>query len=128
MSAAVDVAELDVLYRDLSSYQSEPAGESMVAEEMRVALSSTELITFPAESVGEMTVVFLTPPILATTGLRIITSPTSPMLVIEPVLPGVVSSLTSIMAGVLVSMKTPPRPPAISLPSPTNASATSSPL
>ena len=53
-SAAVNVAELDVLYRDLPSYQPEPDGDSMVAEEMRAALPSTETITFPAESIGEM--------------------------------------------------------------------------
>ena len=47
-------------------------------------------------------------------------------LVVEPVLPGVVTSPTSIVAGVLVSMKTPPRPPAIPRPSSTSAFATSS--
>ena len=108
-SAVVDVAELDVLYRKLSSYQPEPAGDSKVAEEMMAA----EPITLPAEPVGEMTVVFLTPPVLATTRLRVITSPTSPTLVIEPLLPKIVTSPTSIVADVLVSMKTPPRSPAI---------------
>ena len=109
-SAAVDVAELDVLYRNLPSYQPEPVGDSKVAEEMVVA----EPITLPDEPVGEMTVVSLTPPVLATTGLRIITSPTSLMLIVEPVLPEVVTSPTSIVAGILVSMKTPSRSPAIS--------------
>jgi len=122
----VDIAELDILYRDLPSYQPEPAGDSIVVEGMRAALPSTEPITLPAELVGEMTVVSLMPPVLATTGLRVISSPTSPTLVVEPVLPGVVTSPTSIVAGVLVSMKTPPRPPANPHPSPTSASATSS--
>jgi len=88
-SAAVDVAELDVLYRNLPSYQPELAGESKVAEEM----TNAELITLPAESVGEMTVVSLTPPVLAITGLKVITSLISPTLVVEPVLPGIVISL-----------------------------------
>ena len=85
-SAAVDVVELDVLYRNLPSYQPEPVGESKVAEEIRVALPSMEPITFPAESVGEMTVIFLTPPALVTTGLRVITNLTYPTLVVEPAL------------------------------------------
>ena len=105
---AVDVAKLDVLYHNQPSYQSEPAGDSKVAEEMMAAFSSTEPITLPAESVGKMTVVFLTPPVLTTTGLKVITSPTSPTLVVEPVLPGVVTSPTIIVAYVLVSMKIPP--------------------
>ena len=54
-SAIVDVAELDVLYRNLPSNQPEPAGDSRVAEEMM----ATEPITLPAEPVGEMTVVAL---------------------------------------------------------------------
>ena len=108
-SAVVDIAELDVLYRNLPSYQPEPATDSKVVEEMIAA----EPITLPAESVGEMTMVFLTPPVLVTTGLRVITSPTSPTLVVEPALPEIVTSPTSIVAGVLVSMKTPPQSPAI---------------
>jgi len=114
------------VYHDLPSYQPEPAGDFMVAEEMRAALPSTEPITFSPESVGEMTVVSLTPPVLVTTGLRVTTSPISQTLVVEPALPGVVTSPTSIGAGVLVSMKTPPRLPAIPRPSPTSVSATSS--
>jgi len=104
---------LDVLNRDLPSYQPVPAGDFMAAEEMRVALLSMEPITFPPESIGEMTVVSLIPPVLVTTVLRVITSLTSPMLVIEPAFFGVVTSPTSIVVGVLVSMKTPPRLPTI---------------
>jgi len=120
-SAATDTAELDVLYHNLPSYQPEPAGDSKVTEETIAG----EPITLPAESVGEMLVASLTLPVLATTGLRIITSPTSPTLVIEPVLPKIVTSPTSIVTGVLVSMKTPPRSPAIPRLSPASASAIS---
>ena len=109
----MNVTELDVLYRNLPSYQLELAGDSKVAEEMMAA----ESITLHAESVGEMTVVSLTSPILATTGLRVIIIPISPTLVVEPVLLGIITSPTSMVAGVLVSMKTPPRPLAIHRPS-----------
>ena len=82
-SAAVDVTELDVLYHNLPSYQPEPAGGSKEAEEMVAA----EPIALPAKSVGDMSVISLTFPVLATTGLRIIISPTSSTLVVEPILP-----------------------------------------
>ena len=82
-SAAVDVTELDVLYRNLPSYQPKPTGDSKMAEEMVAA----EPITLPDKPVGEMMVVSLTPPVLATTGLRVMTNPASPTLVVEPVLP-----------------------------------------
>jgi len=121
-SATVDVAELDILYQNLPSYQPEPAGDSKVAEEMIVA----EPITLPAESIGEMTVASLMPPVLATTGLRVITSPASPTLVIELALPEIVTSPTFIVAGVLVSLKTSPRSPMIPQLSPASASAISS--
>jgi len=117
---------LDVLYYDMPSYQPDPAGNFMAAKEMRAALPSTEPITFPAKLICEMTVVFLTPPVLITTGLRVITSPISLTLVVESAFLGVVTSLTSVVAGVLVSTKTPPRLPVIPRPSPMNASATSS--
>ena len=81
------------MYRDLPSYKPEPAGDSTATGEMRATLPSTEPITFPAESVGEMTVVSLTPPVLVTTGLRVITSLTCSTFVIEPSLPGVVTSV-----------------------------------
>jgi len=123
----MDIAELDVLYRHLPSYQPEPAGDSMVVEEeMRAALSSMEPITFPAESVGEMTVVSLAPLVLVSIGLKVIISPSSLTLVVELVLPRVVTSPTSIVAGVLVSMKTLPWQPTIPRSSPTSAFVTSS--
>ena len=90
-SAAMDVAELDVLYHDLPSYQPEPAGGVKEAEETVV----TEPISLPTASVGEMPVVSLTLPILTTTRLRIITSPTSLTLAVELVLPEIVTNPTS---------------------------------
>ena len=74
---------------------------------------AAEPITLPTEPVGKMTVVSLTSPVLATTGLSVIIIPISPTLVVEPVLPGIITSPTSMKAGVLVSMKTHPRQPAI---------------
>jgi len=107
------------LYHNLPSYQPEPTGESKVAEETTAA----EPITLPAESVGEMSMASLTLPVLATTALRIITSPTSLTLVVEPVLPEIVTSPTSIVAGVLVSIKAPPRSLVIPRLSPASAYA-----
>ena len=124
----MDVAELDVLYRDLPPYQLEPVGDFTATEEMRAALSfslSMEPITFPSESVGEITTVSLMPPVSVTAGLRVITNPASSTLIIEQALSGVVTSPTSVVAGVLVSMKT-SRLPAIPCPSPTSVSVTSS--
>ena len=71
----------------------------MAAGEMRATLPSMKLTTLPAESVGEMTVVSLTTPVFIRTGLRVITSLTSPILIVEPVLLGVVTSPTSVVAG-----------------------------
>jgi len=88
-SAAMDVAELDALYHDLPSYQPEPVGGVKEAEET----GATEPISLPAGSIGEMSVISLTLPILTTTGLKVITSPTSPTLVVEPVLPEIVTTL-----------------------------------
>jgi len=65
-------------------------------------------------------------PVLVTTSLRVITSLTSLTLIVEPALSGVVTSPTSVVAGVLVSMKTPPRLLVIPYPSPTSVFATSS--
>ena len=53
---------------------------------------ATEPLSLLAGSVGEMPVVSLTLPILTTTRLRIITSPTSLTLVVETVLPEVVEN------------------------------------
>jgi len=71
-------------------------------------------------------VTFVMSPALATTGLRVITSLTSLTLMVEPVLSGVVTSPTSLMASVLVSMKTPPQLSANPPPSQTIAFTTPS--
>ena len=110
------------MYLNLPSYQLEPAGDSTVAEEMM----AVKPITLLAEQVGEMTVVSLMLLVMVTTGLRVITSPASPTLVVEPILSEIVTSPTSIVAGVLVSMKTPFRSPVIPRLSPASASAISS--
>jgi len=58
-------------------------------------------------------VVLPTLPILTTAELKVITSPTSPTLVVELALPEIITSPTSIVASVLVSMRTPPRSPSL---------------
>ena len=108
-STATDVAELDALYHDRPSYQPEPAIGTKEVEETVV----TEPISLPTTLVGEMPVVPLTLPILTTTGLKVITNPTSSTLVVEPALPEIVTSPTFIVASALVSMTTPPRSPVI---------------
>ena len=118
-STAMDGAELDALYHNLPSYQPEPASETKEAERTVV----TELISLPTISVGEMPVVSLMLPILTTTEMKVITSPTSLTLVVEPALPEIVTSPTSIMASVLVSMRTPPRSLAIPHIAPASTSA-----
>jgi len=107
-STAADAAELDALYHDLPTYQPEPAGRKE-AEGTVV----TEPISLPTTSVGEMPVVSLTLPILGTTKLKVITSPSSPTMVVEPAFPKIVTSPTSVVASVLASMRTPLRSPAI---------------
>ena len=56
-SVTVDVVELGILYRDLPSYQPEPAGDFAGTRETKAALPSMEPIAFPSESASEMTVV-----------------------------------------------------------------------
>ena len=59
-----------------------------------------------------------------TAGLKVITNLTSLTLIVESALSGVVTSPTSVVADVLVSMKTPSHLPAISYPSLTSVSVT----
>ena len=73
-----------------------------------------------------MPVVSLTLPILTTTELKVITSLTFSTLVVDLALPKIVTSPTSIVASVLVSMRTPPRSSTIPHISPASASAISS--
>ena len=108
-STAADAAELDALYGDLPSYQPEPARGTEI--EGTVVM---EPISLPTISVSEMPLVSPASPILPGAELRVITSPTSPTLVVEPALPEIVTSPTSVVASVLVSMRTPPRSPTTS--------------
>ena len=105
-STAADAAELDALYHGLPSYQPEPARGDEI--EGTVVMEPTSL---PIISVSEMPLVSSVPPILSGAELKVITSPTSLTLVVEPALPEIVTSPTSVVAGVLVSMRTPPRSP-----------------
>ena len=117
-STAADAAELDVLYHDLPSHQPEPA-RGKESEGTVV----TEPTLLPTISVSEMPLVLPVPPILPSAELKVITSPTSPTLVVDPALPEIVTSPTSVVAGVLVLMRTPPRSLEILHIAPASASA-----
>ena len=86
----------------------------------------TEPILLPTMSVSELPVISSALPILPIVKLKVIVVPTSPTLAVEPTLPEVVTSPTSIVASVLVSMRTRPRSPA--LPHIALASASATPL
>jgi len=86
----------------------------------------TKPISLPTVLVGVVPVISSTLPNLTTTGLKVITSPMSLTLIVEPDLPEIVTSPTSIVASILVSMRTPPRSLVISRLSPASASAISS--
>ena len=73
----------------------------------------TEPTSLPTTSVSEIPVISPVLPILPIAKLKVIASPTSLILVVEPALPKVVTSPTSIVASVLVSMRTPSRSPTI---------------
>ena len=123
----LDAAELDALYRDLPSYKPESVGDHARAEEtwdVLPSMLSTEPIASQLELAGEMIVASMMLLVLTTTGLRIITSPVSLMLIIKLALFEVVTIPTSLVACVLVSMKTPLRLPAIPYPSQTITSTT----
>ena len=105
------------MYGDLPSYQPEPARGTEIEGTV-----VTEATSLPTMSMSEVPLVSPAPSILPGVELRVITSPTSPTLVVEPVLPEVVTSPTSVVASVLVSMKTPPRSPTISHVATTSAS------
>ena len=91
---------LDALYGDLPSYRPKSAERPEVAE-----AAVPEVSSLPTVSTSGV------PTILPSTELRVITSPTSPTLVVEPAAQEVVASPSSAMAGVLVPMRTPPRSP-----------------
>jgi len=72
-----------------------------------------KLTSLPTISMSEVPLVSPVPPILPGAELKVITSPTSPTLVVEPAHPKIVTSPTSVVASVLISMRTPPRSPTI---------------
>ena len=122
-SATLDAMDLDVLYCDLPSYRPEFVGDLVTVEETRAILPpmlSPEPIISPLKSVSEMMVAYTMPLVLTIAGLRVITNPASPMLIVESALSRIVNSPTSLVVGVLVLMKTPPRFPAILHPSQTS--------
>ena len=77
----MDAAELDVLYHDLTTYHPESTGGGEA--EGTVVM---ELILPPSTLVSEMPLVLSMPPILSSAELKVITSPTSPTLVVESAL------------------------------------------
>ena len=95
---------MDALYHDLPSYQPEPARRDET--EGTVVMEPTSL---PTISMSEVPLVLPVPPILPGAELKVITSPTSLTLVVEPAFPEIITSPTSVVASVLVSMRTPPR-------------------
>jgi len=113
-STAADAAMLDVLYGDLPSYQPTSA-ERPEAEGAAVP----EMPSLPITSTSEV------PTVLPSVALRVITYPISPTLVVEPAAHEVVASPTSAVAGVLISMRTPPRSPS-ACPAAVNVPAASS--
>ena len=100
---------MDALYHGLPSYQPELASGLKETEGTVVI----EPISLPTMSASELPVVSPALPILPIAKLKVIASPTSPTLVVEPTLPEVVTNPSSIVASVLVSMRTPPRSPTI---------------
>jgi len=99
-STAADAAVLDALYGDLPSYRPKSAERPEVE-----GTAVPEVSSLPTVSTSEV------PTILPSAELRVITSPTSPTLVIEPAAQEAVVSPTSAVAGVLVLMRTLPRSP-----------------
>ena len=94
-STAADAAVLDALYGDLPSYRPGSA-EGPEAEGGAVP----EVSSLPAISTSEV------PTTLPSAELRVITSPTSPTLVVEPAVQEMVASPTSAVASALIFMKT----------------------
>ena len=85
-STAADTAELDALYHGLPSYQPESVRGKGI--EGTVVMEPTSL---PTISMSEMRSVLPVPPILPGAELKVITSPTSPTLVVEPAHPKIVT-------------------------------------
>jgi len=92
-STAADAAMLDVLYGDLPSYQPTSAERPEAG-----GAAVPEISSLPITSTSEV------PTILPSAELRVITSSTSPTLVIEPAAHEVVASPSSAVAGVLIEI------------------------
>jgi len=92
-SSGADAAMLDVLYGDLPPYQPKAAERREVVE-----VTTPRVSSLPSE-------------VPASTELRVVINPASPSQVVEPVAPEVVASPSLAVAGVLISMRTPPRSP-----------------
>ena len=80
-SIAADAAELEALYNGLPSYQPEPTSGKGIEGTV-----VTEPSLLPTISVSELPLVLPVPPILPSAELKVITSPTSPTIVVEPIL------------------------------------------
>jgi len=100
-STATDTAELDALYHGLPSYQLELVSGLKETEGTMVM----EPISLTTTLVSELPVVSPALPILPIAKLKVIASPTSPTLVVEPALLKVITNPTSIVASVLVSIR-----------------------
>ena len=90
-STAVNAVVLDALYGDLPPYRPEPAEGTEI--EGTVVTVASSLPTIPTSEV---------PSVLLGVELRVITSPTSPTLVVEPAVQEMVTSPASVVASVLV--------------------------
>ena len=86
-STAADAAMLDALYGDLPPYRPEPARGAEV--DGTVVKEATSLPTISTSEV---------PSVLPGAELMVITSPTSPTLVVEPAVQKMVTSPTSVVA------------------------------
>ena len=83
------------MYHGLPSYQPELTSERGIEGTV-----VTEPSSLSAISVSEVPLVLPVSPILPSAELKVITSPNSPILVVEPALPEIVTSPTSVVAGV----------------------------
>ena len=97
-STAAEAAVLDALYGDLPPYRPKLAEGTEVEGAIVPGVSS--LLTISTSEA---------PSVMPSAELRVITSPTSPTVVVEPAVQEMVTSPTSAVASVLISMKTPPR-------------------
>ena len=102
----MDIAGIDVLYHNIIKHQPIFIAASMAIDETTSAPSTMSVMEQielqPKPTSGPISILTVSSA-SATTDLRVITSPGSPMMVVEPTSP------TFLAASTLVSMKTPPR-------------------